>query len=74
MTPLETLKAARDLNIIPPTMRARHHETGEWHVLRLDSEGWWWTSQNFVECYFVDQDEDSYWADLNDFDRFEGVV
>lgn len=62
------------LNIIPTKMRARNHETGEWHVLRLDSEEWWWTSNEPVECYFVDQDEDSYWANLNDFDSFEGVA
>ena len=58
------------LNIIPPTMRARHHETGEWHVLRLDTPTdcpW----NDYVHADFVDE---PYYVNLIEYDRFEGVV
>lgn len=59
------------INIIPPTMRARHHETGEWHVLYLSAmASIFWPRKIY---YSICDDNVFNWADLNDFDCFEGV-
>ena len=58
------------LNIIPPTMRARHHETGEWHVLRLD----WPTDRPWDDYFHEDFVDEPYYVNLIEYDRFEGVV
>ena len=64
-------------DIIPPTLRARHHETGEWHVLECcfyaDDDFWRITNTNPVTSYVYEGLEE-HPADLHDFDRFEGVV
>ena len=59
------------LNIIPPAMRARHHETGEWHVLSRGDDALFWLGPE--QAYYVDEWEGE-GADLHDFDRFKGVV
>ena len=60
------------LNIIPPTMRARHHETGEWHVLHL---GFWFDAERPWDDYFhEDFVDEPYYVNLSEYDRFEEVV
>ena len=61
------------LNIIPPTMRARHHETGEWHTLVFSHVTWHW-NMPATECFYIDTGDEPIWADLHDFDSFEGAV
>lgn len=57
-------------NIIPPTMRARHFETGEWHTLSLSD-----TAIHYgcpvSQSYHEDDCEGGHWVDLNDFEQFE---
>jgi hypothetical protein len=51
-------------------MRARHHETGEWHVLRLD----WPTDRPWDDYFHEDFVDEPYYVNLIEYDRFEGVV
>ena len=59
------------LNVIPKTMRARHHETGEWLTLEIGEDALFWLGPE--RAYYVDEWEGE-GADLHDFDSFEGVV
>ena len=59
------------LNIIPPKMRARHHETGEWHVLHLDDIPSSLPWDDYVHEDFVDE---PHYVNLFEYDQFEGVV
>lgn len=62
------------LNVIPPTMRARHHETGEWHVLDLNDDAYFIYGITARLAYQIETGDEPIWADLHDFDSFEGVV
>jgi hypothetical protein len=64
--------AVMTLNIIPTTMHALHSETQEWHVLSRDSEAYWTHGQPASECFYIDDGEGGEWADLADYDQFEG--
>lgn len=57
------------LNVIPPTMRARHVDTGEWICLSLDNE----CSPHPEHSYYYDDGDEPIWADFCDFDQFEAV-
>lgn len=59
------------LNIIPPTMRARHIDTGEWHVLRLAPDGYLGWGMPPDTCYVDDSPDGGFGVDLTDFDSFE---
>ncbi len=62
------------LNIIPTTMRARHHETGEWHTLNRGDDAYFTHGLPASQCYSIQTCDEPIWADLYDFDCFEGVV
>ncbi len=63
------------LNIIPNQMRAKHFETGEWNILFLDDHACNYWGQPAIECYYVeDFTDEPVWADLGEYDSFEGVV
>lgn len=62
------------LYLVPPKMRARHHETGQWETLVLDSHAFYIWQRSASQCYAIDTGDEPIWADLHDFDCFEGVV
>jgi hypothetical protein len=62
------------LNIIPATMRARHHETGEWHVLSLDAFDFGKMNRPWDDYFHEDFVDEPYYVNLIEYDRFEGVV
>jgi hypothetical protein len=64
--------AVMTLNVIPPTMRARHADSGEWHNLYMDecglrSEMPW---DDYVHEDFVDE---PYFVNIWDYDSFEAT-
>lgn len=61
------------LNIIPPRMRARHIDTGEWYTLSLNYAALWWMRSHPQDHYAIETGEEPIWADLNDFDSFEAA-
>jgi hypothetical protein len=61
------------LNVIPPTMRARHGDSGEWHSLYMERPAFgsdmpW---DDYVHEDFVDE---PYFVNLTDYDSFEAVL
>ena len=61
------------LNVIPTKMRARHHQSGEWHVLELWRPGDE-TDRPFDDYFHEDFVDQPYYVNLIEYDRFEGVV
>ena len=62
------------LNVIPKTMRARHHETGEWHTLRRGDDAYFTHGLPASQCYAIETGDEPIWADLSEYDQFEEVV
>ena len=54
-------------------MRARHHESGEWHTLRRGDDAYFIHGLPASQCYAIETGDEPIWADLHDFDSFEGV-
>ena len=61
-------------DIVPKVMRARHFETGEWHTLRRGDDAYFTHGLPASQCYAIDTGDEPVWADLHDFDSFEGVT
>ena len=62
------------LYLVPPTMRARHHETGEWHVLHLHD----WHADGELYCPwddYVHEDfvDEPHYVNLFEYDQFEAT-
>ena len=55
-------------------MRARHHETGEWHTLNRGDDAYFTHGLPASQCYSIQICDEPIWADLYDFDCFEGVA
>jgi hypothetical protein len=60
------------LNVIPPTMRARYTDSGEWHNLYMERPAFggdmpW---DDYVHEDFVDE---PYFVNLDNYDSFEAV-
>ena len=62
------------LYLVPPKMQARHHETGERHTLSRGDDAYVTHGLPASQCYAIDTGDEPIWADLHEYDQFEGVV
>jgi hypothetical protein len=61
------------LNVIPPTMRARHADSGEWHNLYLEAEPALRSDATWDDYVHEDFVDEPYFVNLDNYDSFEAV-
>ena len=61
------------LNVIPPTMRARYSDSGEWHNLYLEAEPVLRSDMPWDDYVHVDFVDEPYFVNLDNYDSFEAV-
>lgn len=61
------------LSVIPRKMKARHIDTGEWHILYLNGGDWHNGDMPWDDYVHEDYVDEPYYANLEYYDSFEAA-